>query len=97
MASETTQKGTADIHLEWFFVILLLMSVQILHSSFVCLNNMEFCQGTYEPRREKISFCICENKDADQIRGNREADQHLCFRYIDSTIPLLSKSEISSL
>ena len=24
-------------------------------------------------------FCICENKDADQLRGNREADQRLCF------------------
>ena len=41
-------------------------------------------------------FCICENKDADQLRGNREADQRLCFRYIDSRIPLLSKSEIKS-
>ena len=39
----------------------------------------------------KLAFCICENKDADQLRGNREADQRLCFRYIDSTIPLLSK------
>ena len=45
----------------------------------------------------KPDFCICENKDADQLRGNHEADQRLCFRYIDSTIPLLSKSEISSL
>ena len=45
----------------------------------------------------KPTFCICENKDADQLRGNREADQRLCFRYIASTIPLLSKSEISSL
>ena len=45
----------------------------------------------------KPAFCICENKDADQLRGNREADQRLCFRYIDSTINLLSKSEISSL
>ena len=45
----------------------------------------------------KPTFCICENKDADQFRGKREADQHLCFRYIDSTIPLLSKSEISCL
>ena len=45
----------------------------------------------------KPAFCICENKDADQLRGDREADQRLCFRYIDSTIPLLSKSEISSL
>ena len=42
----------------------------------------------------KPAFCICENKDADQLR---EADQRLCFRYIDSTIPLLSKYEISKL
>ena len=45
----------------------------------------------------KPDFCICENKDADQLRGDREADQRLCFRYLDSTIPLLSRSEISSL
>ena len=44
----------------------------------------------------KPTICICENKDADQLRGNREADQRLCFRYSDSTIPLLLKSEISS-
>ena len=44
----------------------------------------------------KPTICICENKDADQLRGNREADQRLCFRYTDSTIPLLLKSEISS-
>ena len=45
------------------------------------------------------AFCICENKDADQLHGNRAADQRLCFRCIDSIIPLLStcKSEISSL
>ena len=41
------------------------------------------------------AFCICENKDADQLRGY--ADQHLCFRYMDSTIPLFSQSKISSL
>ena len=40
----------------------------------------------------KTTICIGENKDADQLRGNREADQRLCFRYSD---PLL-KSEISS-
>ena len=52
----------------------------------------------------KATFCICENKDADQLRGNREADQRLCFRYIDtcfryidSTIPPLPKSQISTL
>ena len=45
----------------------------------------------------KPTLCICENKDADQLRGDREADQRLCFCYIDSTIPLLSKSEIKPL
>ena len=45
----------------------------------------------------KPDFCICQNKDADQLRGNREADQRLCFCHTDSAIPLLSKSEISSL
>ena len=45
----------------------------------------------------KPMFCICENKDADQLRGNREADQRLCFHFLDSTIPLLPKYKISSL
>ena len=45
----------------------------------------------------KSAFCICENKDADQLSRNREADQRLCFRYTDRTIPLLPKSEISSI
>ena len=45
----------------------------------------------------KPAFCICENKDADQLRGNHEADQRLCFRYTDSTISLLPKYEMASL
>ena len=44
----------------------------------------------------KPTICIGENKGADQLRGNREADQRHCFRYSDSTIPFLLKSEISS-
>ena len=44
----------------------------------------------------KPKICICENKDADQLRSNCEADQRLCFRHTDSTIPLLSKSKLSS-
>ena len=35
----------------------------------------------------KPAFCICENKDA---------DQRLCFRYTDSSIPQLPKYEITS-
>ena len=38
----------------------------------------------------KPAFCICENKDVDELCGNRTADQHLSFRCIDSTITLLS-------
>ena len=44
----------------------------------------------------KPTICIGENKDADQLRGNREADQRLCFHYTFSTVPPLLKSEISS-
>ena len=44
----------------------------------------------------KLAFCICENKGADQLHSNRAADQCLCSRYIDSTTPLLPKSEISA-
>ena len=60
--------------------------------------NFDECDGKLlSPVMRKPAFCICENKDADQLRGNREADQRLCFRYSDSKIPLLPTSEISSL
>ena len=36
--------------------------------------------------RNRIS-AYAKTKDADQLRGNSEADQGLCFRYTDSTIP----------
>ena len=39
------------------------------------------------------AFCMCENKGADQLRGKRAADHHLCFRYIESTIPKLPRSK----
>ena len=44
----------------------------------------------------KPTICMGENKGADQLRGSREADQRLCFRYSDSTIPPLLNSKISS-
>ena len=62
------------------------------------VNMLRQSRKTYLSRvMRKPTLCICENKDADQLRGYREADQRLCFRYIDSTILLLSKSENSSL
>ena len=50
-------------------------------------------QTPNEPRCEKTGFLHMRN----QLCGNRTADQRLCFRYIDGTIPLLSKSKILSL
>ena len=59
------------------------------HQQFTFIKQVDKEQMSRVMR--KPTFCICENKDADQLRGYREADQRLCFRYIDSTIPLLSK------
>ena len=53
-------------------------------------HSFETALGEISLVVRKQVFCICENKDA-------EADQRLCFRYTDSTIPLLPQSEISSL
>ena len=46
-------------------------------------------QSAYAKTKTQISFAV--------LRGNREADQRLCFRYLDSKIPLLPKYKISSL
>ena len=71
---------------------------------FICTHHFIFQTSlsqailtAIQPRQEKTGFLHMRNKDADQLRGNREADQRLFFRYTDSAIPLLSKSEISSL
>ena len=44
----------------------------------------------------KPTICLGENKGADQLRSNCEADQRLCFRNSDSTIPPLLNFKISS-
>ena len=37
----------------------------------------------------KPAFSKCENKGEDQLHNYCATDEHLCFCYIDSTIPLL--------
>ena len=67
-----------------------------MHSSFlsVCQWN-----GLFHLSRvlRKPDFCLGENKGVDQLRSHCRADQHFCFRYMDSTILLPSKSKISGL
>ena len=45
----------------------------------------------------KPAFFTSENKGADQMCTNCTADQHLCFRYTDSTIPSLQKFQDCSI
>ena len=59
------------------------------------LNLQLSFHHTNEPHREKTGFWLCENKGADMLCSNCEADQRLCFRYMDSTNSLL-KTEIAS-
>ena len=69
------------------FMLLVLITHNMVHGEILKMSCI----------MRKSAFCICKNKGADQLCGNRTADQHLGFRYIDITIPLLPKSEISSL
>ena len=72
------------------------LTVRGVGKIFVNLFIKVYAVGNYEcsfqsPHHDHMSrvvrkpdFCICENKDADQLCGYREANQRLCFRYIDS-------------
>ena len=55
-------------------------------------SHKKFCHMS--PVMRKPFFCICQNKDADQLHCNPEADQSLSFHFIVSTIPLLPKYKI---
>ena len=106
----TPQNAALEMGLFFFFFffffllrgILLLNEIDMNNLSWSGLTQMimmgESINGLIYTSRivRKPDFCLGENKGADQLRGNREADQRLCFRYSDSTIPLLLKYEISS-
>ena len=68
-----------------------------VHFPIQTMGSLPLCLGEHLSRpMGKPTICICENKDADQLRSKCEADQRLCFRYTDSTIPPLLNSKISS-
>ena len=39
--------------------------------------------------KRKPEFYLCKNKGTDQLCSNCTADQHVCFRYKNNTMPLL--------
>ena len=63
-----------------------------------CIGKIDHVYILNEPRYVKTGFLLMRKqrlRSASQL--HREADQRLCFRFIDSTIPQLSKYKISSL
>ena len=48
------------------------------------------------PVMRKPAFCICKNKNADQLSGNREADQRLRFCICKKYILPKSEFQVSS-
>ena len=59
-----------------------------LHTVLSGYLSLVYCFSNMSLVVRKPAFCVCENKDADQLRDDREADQRLCFHYTDSAIPL---------
>ena len=109
-SSHTTSYFSSGTALSWFSAGSGVQEYRDMYSFIQCrrLPNvsmyMPVCvfkifSETTEPRREKTGFCICENKDADQLRGNRKADQRLCFfatRIVESLYFLNPKFQASS-
>ena len=80
------------------FKLQILLVVLTAHGSLVATHHFInssslILHGTLNVHLSRVmrkpTFCICENEGADQLRGNREADQRLCCRYTDSSITLL--------
>ena len=57
-------------------ISLLLFKEQCYTKTNIEVKNEEYLSSIMR----KPAFCICENKDEDQLRGNRAADQHMNFR-----------------
>ena len=80
-----------------YFSIIKTLYCRYIKAILMCTIHSFFIESTLnEPHHEKtVFFCICENKDADQLRGNLKSDQRVRFCNTDSTIPLLPKFQAS--
>ena len=85
--------------IEFLYAGIFVISGLILYFPFVHFKLKIPGTGEYYMSHlmRKPTICLGKNTGADQLRGYREADQHLCFRNSDSTIPLLLYYKISSL
>ena len=95
MNIERWLKELRDYAAENIVIMLVGNKSDLHHLRVITTDEAKHFAGNLSRLVGKPTICIGENKDADQLRGNREADQRLCFRYTDSKLPLLPKSEIS--
>ena len=72
------------------------VKLQAVHQLFIMFIHVTVRENMSHIMR-KLAFCICKNKDTDQLCSNCTAEQRLCFRFTDSTIFLLLLSKISSI
>ena len=77
------------------------ISYYVFNYSYVSLSGLitsvgEEKESIFEPRYEKTGY-LQMRKQRRRSAAHWAADQRLCCRYMDSTIPPLSKSESSSL
>ena len=56
-----------------------------------CLQNRSNLIPSYQQHHEKPAQCKFEKQSAGQLPSHCTADQHVCFPYINRTIPLLLK------
>ena len=102
-------KCTSDVSTAYVLRSILICGVSVLYQLLfntyenkrlcsLCSCNSHIIVIKYEPPHgKKTTICIGKNKGTDQLCIKCGAYQCLCFFYMDSTIPLLSKSKISSL
>ena len=87
---------TAEIQVN----LVIMLSLGSMDTDHVISEAVYYNEITYSRHMSRLmgkqTICIGENKGADQIRGYREADLRLCFRYSDSTIPPLRNSKFQA-
>ena len=69
-----------------FIIFVTIENIHLTKNNFFCYKYKSPQNSNwYKMSRimKKPAFCLCENKDADQLHCNPAADQHLCFRSID--------------
>ena len=97
--AKINKKTYKNFSVDFLFIFTAAKSLYIALACFhnVCFRLNDLRMKTYEPHHEKTGILPVRKQRRRSALSNCEADQRLCFRYSDSTIPLLLIAKISSL